>query len=123
MPRAKTRNRKDEMEVGDGDTPELPDETQGEIFPELDKDKPKEMELRKALKRWSADKKEHAEAMDTLKQAMDESGRRAIALMHELGFDRVRINGEIFERRPGDEKLKVKKIKDDSDDGDGDETE
>lgn len=81
------------------------------LFPELDKDKPKEKELIKALKRWREDKREHAEAMNTLKEKMDDSASRAISLMHDLSFEKVKLEGEIFERRPGDEKITVKKAK------------
>ncbi len=118
MPR-KTRNRKDEMQSGT--VRELADDTQAEMFPELDKDKPKEMELRKALKKWRNSKSEHAEAMGTLKVKMDENKEHAVNLMHELEIERCMVDGEIYERSPGSENLHVKKAKVKKEDDGGDD--
>lgn len=108
MPR-KTRNRKDEMDGGESS--ELPDDSQAEMFPELDKDKPKEMALRKALKKWRAAKSEHAEFIANSHEKMEDAKAQAVGLMHECDIEKCQVDGEIYERSPGPEKLHVKKAK------------
>lgn len=59
--------------------------------------------------------------MTTLKQKTDDSMLRAVAIMHELDFEKVRLNGDIYSRGPGREKLHKKKVKVKQSDDDGDD--
>lgn len=81
---------------------------QGEMFPEIDVNDPKQKALLRAAKAYDKAKRERDELLSTAKEKMDTKMSSLIGLLKETKIKQFRHNGLKVELIEGREKVQVK---------------
>jgi hypothetical protein len=100
-----------------GKLKDAPEQTQGDLWPELDTTDPKQKKLLQLARKYAKDKTARDELLSTAKEKQDSAMAALLAAMHECGIEKFRYEGVKVEIIPGKEKAQVK-----LDDGDDDES-
>lgn len=99
---------------------DAPEETQGDLWPELDTTDPKQKRVLSLAKKYKRVKGERDEILSTAKEKEDSAKEALIAAMHECSVTKFRFDGIQAEIIAGKEKVQVK-ADDDADDTTDDE--
>lgn len=98
-----------------GKLKDTPEETQGDLWPELDTTKPEQKRVLTLAKKYKRVKGERDEILSTAKEKEDSAKEALIAAMHECNITKFRYDGIQVEIIAGKEKVQVK-ADDDADD-------